>query len=184
MAKDGTLRGATATGRPKKAIKEKIDAGNPGHRPLGVLDIPDNLEAAELEGVTMPPIEEYMLANQKDGKPLKAPEIYTKTYNWLIKLGVDKLVNSQLVSQYAMSVSRWIQCEEAVSTLGFLAKHPTTGAAMTSPFVSMSQAYMKQSNVAWMQIFQIVKENCTSDYSGRTPQDDTMEMLLKARERQ
>lgn len=183
MAKDGSMRGATATGRPKKPINEKISAGNPGHRPLGILDIPDNLDAPNLEGVQMPPVEDYMLSHQKDGKPLKAPEIFTKTYDWLIKLGVDRLVNSQLVSQYAMSVSRWIQCEEAISSLGFLAKHPTTGAAMTSPFVSMSQAYMKQSNIAWMQIFQIVKDNCTTDYSGKTPQDDVMEMLLKARER-
>ena len=166
MAKDGSMRGATATGRPKKPINEKISAGNPGHRPLGILDIPDNLDAPNLEGVQMPPVEDYMLSHQKDGKPLKAPEIFTKTYDWLIKLGVDRLVNSQLVSQYAMSVSRWIQCEEAISSLGFLAKHPTTGAAMTSPFVSMSQAYMKQSNIAWMQIFQIVKDNCTTDYSG------------------
>lgn len=28
---------------------------------------------------------------------------------------------------YAMSVSRWIQCEHAISEYGFLAKHPTTG---------------------------------------------------------
>ena len=48
-----------------------------------------------------------------------------------------------MVEQYAMSVSRWIQCEEIVSSTGFLAKHPTTGAAIASPYVSMSQSYMK-----------------------------------------
>ena len=79
-----------------------------------------------------------------------------------------------------MSVSRWVQCEEAVSEYGFLAKHPTTGAAIASPYVSMAQSFMKQTNQAWMQIFQIVKENSLSDY-GITPQDDAMERLLRAR---
>ena len=45
----------------------------------------------------------------------------------------------------------------------------------------MSQSFMKQTNVAWMQIFQIVKENCTEDFSGPNPEDDVMERLLRAR---
>jgi hypothetical protein len=86
-----------------------------------------------------------------------------------------------MVEQYAMSVSRWIQCEEIVSSTGFLAKHPTTGAAIASPYVTMSQSYMKQTNYCWMQIYQIVKENCSVEFQGNTPQDDVMERLLRAR---
>ena len=59
--------------------------------------------------------------------------------------------------------------------------HPTTGAAIASPYVSMSQSYMKQTNYCWMQIYQIVKENCSVEFSGNTPQDDVMERLLRAR---
>ena len=45
MAKDGTVRGGarTGAGRPKKALSEKLAAGNPGGRKLGVLDIPDTM---------------------------------------------------------------------------------------------------------------------------------------------
>lgn len=68
-----------------------------------------------------------------------------------------------------------------ISEFGFLAKHPTTGNAIASPYVSMSQAYMKQVNQIWYQIFQVVKENCSSDFS-HTPMDDTMERLLTARQ--
>ncbi|MPM36637.1 hypothetical protein SDC9_83236 [bioreactor metagenome] len=82
-----------------------------------------------------------------------------------------------------MSAARWIQCEEAVTEFGFLAKHPTTGSAIQSPYVAMSQSYMIQTNRLWYEIFQIVKENCGSDYSGTTPQDDVMERLLTARRR-
>ena len=91
------------------------------------------------------------------------------------------LVNNQLIEQYAMSVSRWIQCEEAISEFGFLAKHPTTGNAIASPYVAMSQTYMKQVNQVWYQIYQIVKENCSTEYGESTPQDDLMERLLRAR---
>lgn len=38
---------------------------------------------------------------------------------------------------------------------------------------------MKQINQSWYQIYQIVKENCSVEYSG-APQDDLMERLLKA----
>ena len=69
----------------------------------------------------------------------------------------------------------------AISEFGFLAKHPTTGAAIASPYVSMSQNYMKQVNNLWYQIFQIVKENCSSEFTGATPQDDVMERLLRTR---
>ena len=78
-----------------------------------------------------------------------------------------------------MSVARWIQCEEAVSEFGFLAKKPS-GTVISSPYVTMGREYMKQANAAWFQIFQVVKENCAVELSGRTPQDDVMERLLRA----
>ena len=136
---------------------------------------------AEIEGADVPPVKEYLRATQKNGKDLCAEEVYRDTWNWLKARGCEMLVNNQLIEQYAMSVSRWIQCEEAISEFGFLAKHPTTGNAIASPYVAMSQTYMKQVNQVWYQIYQIVKENCAVEYGGRSPQDDLMERLLSAR---
>ena len=79
-----------------------------------------------------------------------------------------------------MSVSRWVQCENIISQTGMLARHPTTGNAIASPYVSMSQAYMKQINSSWYQIYQIVKENCSSEFQG-SPNDDLMERLLRSK---
>ena len=159
MAKDGTMRGGPrfGQGRPPKAIQEKIAAGNPGGRKLQIMEVPDATDLSEN-------VEEL-----------------TGEEEWLKGRGCEKLVNPQLVSQYAMTVARWIQCEEAISEYGFIAKHPTTNAAIASPYVSMSQNYMKQVNQLWYQIYQIVKENCLTDYGGQTPQDDAMERLLRAR---
>jgi len=173
-AKDGTQRGGArvGAGRKAKALTDKINEG----ASASVLQFPD-----ELLGADMPAVKDYLKANQKNGRDLLAEEIYKETYTWLAARGCEKAVYSQLIEQYAMSVSRWIQCEEAISEYGFLAKHPTTGNAIASPYVSMSQAYMKQVNQIWYQIFQVVRENCSVEFSG-TPMDDTMERLLTARQ--
>ena len=180
MAKDGTNRGGAraGAGRKPKALREKLDAGNPGNRPLRRLDIPENIE-----GVDMPKPSDYLSAMQRDGKPLGADEIYTKMCRWLGKLGCDKLVNPLLVEQYSMCAARWMQCEEAVTKYGLVGKHPTvTTSVVQSPFVSMSHSYLKQAQQMWLQIYQVVKENCTVDIDSGGVFDDPMEKLLRARE--
>jgi len=42
--------------------------------------------------------------------------------------------------------------------------------------------YMNQAVRLWNEIFQIVKENCSTDYDDAAPQNDLMERLLRARE--
>lgn len=179
MAKDGTMRGGPRanSGPKKKSLVEKVIEGRVK------LDSSASVlpEPVEIEGVDVPPVKDFLKAKQKNGKDLCAEEVYKTTYLWLKKRGCEKLVSTQLLDQYAMSVSRWVQCEEAISEFGFLAKHPTTGNAMQSPYVAMSQNYMKQVNQVWFQIYQIVKDNCSGDYGGANPQDDLMERLLKTR---
>ncbi len=180
MAKDGTARGGAraGSGRKSKALAEKLENGNPGGRKLTVMELPTD---ADLTGSDMPEVKSYMKERQKGGEEFDAAEIFEETWLWLKERGCEKLVSTQLIRNYAMSVSRWIQCEHAISEFGFLAKHPTTGQAISSPYVSMSQNYMKQVNNLWYQIFQIVKENCSAEFMGATPQDDVMERLLRSR---
>ena len=180
MAKDGTNRGGArvGAGAKKKPLADKIAEGNPGKRALTVIDF-DN--AADLEGQPMPKPSAMLSATQKDGKKLIAADVYEATWNWLAERRCTALVSPQLLERYAMSVARWIQCEEAITEYGFLAKHPTTGNAIASPYVAMSQTYMKQVNQIWYQIFQVVKENCSVEWQGGTPQDDVMERLLRTR---
>jgi len=176
VAKDGTMRGGPrpGQGRPRKALTDKINDGTADN--ALVLPTP-----AEFTGEDVPPVKEYLKAQQKTGKGFCAEEVYKEVYLWLKARGCERLVSSQLIEQYAMTVSRWVQCEEAISEYGFLAKHPTTGNAIASPYVSMSQQYMKQSNQIWYQIYQVVKENCSVDFGGVSPHDDMMEKLLRAK---
>jgi hypothetical protein len=180
LSKDGTNRGGArpGSGQRKKPLHDKILEGNPGKRPLTVVEFKDT---ADLQGQTMPPPREFLKSTQKNGKQSLAVEIYEGTWQWLHERRCAHLIPAQLLEQYAQSVSRWIQCEESITEFGFLAKHPTTGNAIPSPYVAMSQSFMKQANNLWFQIYQVVKENSAADYRGNTPHDDAMERLLNAR---
>ena len=138
-------------------------------------------DPVRLDGEDIPAVKDYLKAKQKNGRPLRAEEIYNEVYAWLKERGCEKLVSRLLVEQYAMAVARWIQCEECITEYGFLAKHPTTGNAIPSPYVAMSQSFSKQANNLWYQIYQVVRENCSVEYKGATPHDDMMERLLTAR---
>lgn len=182
LAKDGTYRGNhpgnyTGAGRKKKPLSEKIQEGKTG---MTVMAMP---EVSNFEGVDVPPPREFMRAQQKNGRNIYAEEIRRDTWKWLKERRCDTLVNPQLIDQYAMSVARWIQVEEVINDYGFLAKHPTTGAAIMSPYVKMAQDYVKQVNQSWFQISQIVRDNCSEQYSGPNPQDDIMERLLTMKRR-
>ena len=173
MAKDGTNRGGArpGAGRPRKALAEKIAEGKTAEVMM---------QPAEIESAETPPVRDFMTELQRDGTKLLADEVYTETYEWLKERSCEKIVSRQLVEQYAMSISRWIHCEQIVTKYGYISKHPTTGAAIASPYVAMSQNYMKQANQIWNQIFQIVRENCSVEFQGN-PQEDMMENLLRSR---
>lgn len=161
-------------GRKKKAVTEKAASGNPGGRKLTVLDIPD------VEGTAMPKPKDILSAKQRDGTELRAKAIYEETWQWLDNIGCSSYVSPQTIERYAMCVARWIQCEEMTNELGFLSKHPTTGKPITSPFINIGINYMNQAARQWDAIMQIVKENCTVDFSGANPNDD-LERLLHQR---
>ena len=119
MAKDGTNRGGArmGAGAKKKPLADKIAEGNPGKRALTVIDFDSH--AADLEGQPMPKPSRLLSAKQKDGKKLQAAEIYKNTWEWLHERGCSHLIPVQILEQYAMAISHWIQCEEAISEYGF-----------------------------------------------------------------
>lgn len=189
MAKDGTNRGGrrVRAGDKPQPLTDKIAKG----KAAKILEIPDLkpetlLEADELEvdadlsGEDMPSPSDFLSSRQKDGKPLGADALFIETWKWLRDRGCEKFVNPRLIEAYAQAFTRYIQCEEAISLYGLLGKHPTTGGAISSPFVQMSQSFQKQANLLWYEIFDIVKQNSTTAFISN-PQDDIMESLLAGR---
>jgi hypothetical protein len=189
MAKDGTNRGGrrVRSGDKPLPLTDKITRGKAAKileaadlKPGSILDAEDLDSGPDLYGEDMPAPSEYLSARQKDGKPLGANQLYIETWRWLKERGCEKFINPRLIEAYAQAFTRYIQCEEAISLYGLLGKHPTTGGAMASPFVQMSQSFQKQANLLWYEIFDIVKQNCTTAFVGN-PQDDIMEALLSGR---
>lgn len=169
MGKRGPAPGTG--GRPRKALQDKILEGNPSKRKIQVLEVPT------LEGVEMPQPKEFLSEEQKDGHEFQAKKIYEETWHWLKERKCETLVSPSTLERYALSFARLIQTEHALSKYGFLSKHPTTGAAVTSPYVNIANMYMKQTNQLWNTIYSIVRENCSTDYEG-SPHQDLMESLL------
>ena len=189
MAKDGTNRGGrrVKAGSKPDSLTDKMKLGRSAKvfEPLD-FDIDDDFETdsfmdvSDLEGENIPRPSEYLSAEQKDGTHLKADKIFKETWLWLKKRKCESFVNPRLVEAYSQAFARYVQCEEAISKFGFLGKHPTTGAAIANPFVQMSVSFGKQANLLWYEIFDIVKQNCTTEFND-TPHDDVMELLLTAR---
>ena len=189
MAKDGTNRGGrrVRAGAKPDPLGEKLAAGRAATRLEDPLNEPFNFagndigDGAVLAGETMPEPSDYLSEIQRDGKPLGADLVYRETWQWLDQRGCSQFVAPRLIEAYAQAFTRYVQCEQAISKFGLLGKHPTTGAAIASPFVDMSQSFGKQANVYWYEIYEIVRATCTTDYTGTTPGDEVMEQLLNAR---
>ncbi|MCM1275481.1 MAG: P27 family phage terminase small subunit [Lachnospiraceae bacterium] len=112
----------------------------------------------DLKSIAMPPIKEYLEAVQRDGSKLCAGDVMRETVEWLRANGCESVVSAQMVEQYAMSVARWVHLEEMISKYGYIAKHPTTGAAMQSPYVTMAQGYLKQAAAIRAEILLLIKD--------------------------
>ena len=86
----------TGAGRKKTALKDRIENGGD----LGMLDIP------EMEGAEMPEPHEFLSAEQRDGNPLQAKEIYEETWTWLKQVGCAAKVSPALIERLAETDTR------------------------------------------------------------------------------
>ena len=176
MAKDGTNRGGkrTGAGRKRKPLAEKIQEG----KKATALSFPnvDPYDNPEIDK-----IKNFLSTEQVSGAgELYGKEVFEQMVDWLRLHNAAHLVNPQLLEQYSMAMARWIQAENKISDHGFLGQHPTTRAIISNPYVSIAQAYLKQANLLYQQIFSIVAANSTEPVTGN-PQDAMMEKLLTHR---
>jgi len=101
-------------------------------------------EKKKIRSAELPPVKKFLAEIQRDGSELCAADIYAETMDRLISCGCENAVSRQIVEEYAMSVARWTHIERLITKYGYIAKHPTTGEPMQSPYVAMAQNYMKQ----------------------------------------
>lgn len=176
MPKGGRRPGA---GRPKKPLSEKLLEGNPGKRKITVLEFDAPLEAVELPS---PP--EYLTdAAKGSGAYPGAAVIFESVTKWLEQTGCLHLISPEHISEYALLKARWLECEEKNAQHGLLAKHPTSGQPIASPFVRIGIDYLKAADNAWSKIWAVVSQNSERDFRSTSPNNDIMERLLSGGKR-
>ena len=153
-------------GRPKKSATEKALEGNPGKRPIEVVDFSD---ADEIPAT--PP---------KWMTDTRAKEIYTFVYEWLKKIGCTKGILPSHLEEYAICKSRWHECENQIERVGMVMKD-NQGKIISSPYLEHARNYLKQSNEVWSKIYQVVRETKLKEWDNANPNDDVMEKLLGGR---
>jgi len=172
LAKDGTNRGGfrVGAGRKKKPLAEKILDGQ-ADKPEVVVPIVADL--------AIPEPRDFINTEQRGlaGVANESRAIYDDTMKWLAERGCADVVPRGMVEKYAVATARWEQCDKLMSMGGITGKHPTTGAQIASPFVSMSLHWLKQANQQWHLIEAKVQEFCGDDISG-AKRSDPMEQIL------
>jgi hypothetical protein len=136
------------SGRKKSYTATRVLNGTAESNELPALSI-----HGELSGEEMPKPNEYLIKQSKGvSTENRGKEIYEKLWNWLKERDCHLLVNPENLQQYALSLARCEQCENAIHDYGFLAKHPTTGQPIESPYVKIAQKYQKQAQGQWAQM--------------------------------
>jgi len=166
----------TGSGRKKMTEKNKQLYGKVPVKSKG-----KNFKGTELEPCECPEPHPYMSMTTKNAGENLSKQIYDEVYAWLKDRKCEYLVQPQLIEQYALSYARYAQAETAIHQFGLLAKNQNSGNAEPSPFIEISQTYLKQSQSIWLSIYATVKDSCIQ-YSGEDlPEDDLMEKLLSGK---
>jgi hypothetical protein len=170
VAKDGTTRGGAraGAGRKPKALAEKILEGNPGKRPIKVVEFYGVPASGELS-----PPDFLKIASKETAENYPtADRIYTQVAAWLAGTGCANLVSPTLVEDFAINRRAFFECEYMNKRLGRI-----TG-GKRSPYVDMAVQYAGLMRVAWDRIWNIVAQNTEKRFEGGGVADDAMERLL------
>lgn len=164
------------SGRKKKPLAEKVLDGNPGKRTPKVLELPEQ-NSASLE----PPdyIEDFPVDKDWIDVEPKIGMLYKRIVGWLQGTGCLHLINPELIYDYVRLKYRWLECEEIVRAK--LIKFNINGDWGVNPVYQMGLDYKKAANAEWDKIWEIVAQNCATDFSMNDPNNDIMESLLRGR---
>lgn len=165
-------------GRKKKPLAEKLLEGNPGKRPIKVIEFEDVGAVLDSE-VFVPEAPEFLSAvtRKTEGVPT-ASEIYNKLAGWLNDTGCLKLINPSLIEDFSVNRSAWLECEAANTRHGRIIKGGDGATAKRSPYVDMAIYYYDAYFKAWDKIWAIVSQNSEKTYTGFGHDVDPMEALL------
>jgi hypothetical protein len=153
-------------GRPRKPLSVRIDEGVDGvsHRKPKVLEFPENQNnqtenKSKNQKSKLPTFLEMSSKEGGDDLP-SAAAIYEQTLEWVISTGCERFVSKQLIEDFAFTRRSYLECEFMSKKLGRVMQ-----GGKPSPYVKASQEYLKLTTALYREIWSIVAQNSTTDFT-------------------
>jgi hypothetical protein len=162
------------SGRPKKPTAEKLLDGNPGKRPIKVIEFVEaNLPVEALDPDLTAPDFLKLASKEAANKYPTADVIFAQVAQWLQGTGCSHLISPTLIEDFAINRRAFFECEYMNKKHGRIAK------GKRSPYVDMAVQYATLMRTAWDRIWAIVMQNTEKLYgSARHNGEDVLEILL------
>ena len=157
-------------GRPRKALSARIEEGVDAvsHRKPKVLDFPpenqnnQNIQKSKNQNskLALPSFLDMTSKEGDDSLP-SASDIYRQTLDWIVSAGCEKFVPPQLIEDFAFTRRGYLECEYMNKRLGRVLQ-----GGKPSPYIRAALDYMKQATAFYREIWAIVAQNSTKDFTG------------------
>jgi len=160
-------------GRPRKALSARIEEGVDAvsHRKPQVLDFPpDNQNQKSNEKSknqnnqkSKPALPSFLDMASKEGDETlpSASDIYTLMLEWVKSTGCERFVPPLLMEDFAFTRRSYLECEYMSKKLGRVMQ-----GGKASPYVRHALEYAKQATAFYREIWAIVSQNSTKDFTG------------------
>lgn len=86
-------------------------------------------------------------------------EIQSMIESELQKTGCYNVIPHFYIESCARCYSRYLECEKQNDRFGLLAKNHSNGAVSPSPYVQIGLTYLREGNMIWEKIMNIVRKN-------------------------
>jgi hypothetical protein len=150
-------------GRPRKPLSVRIEEGvdKISHRKPKVLAFPDEpVNQNNNQNAKMPTFLEMSSKEGGDDLP-SAVEIYRQTLDWVISSGCERFVPKQLIEDFSFVRRGYLEAESMNRRLGRVIQ-----GGKQSPYVRIAVEYLKQMTALYREIWTIVAQNSTTDFTG------------------
>ena len=161
------------SGRPRKALAQKILEGHPDKRKPKVLDIKPG------EHTTVPIYPERLAyyPARFQGEPT-SQDIWNETVAFLETTGCLHMIKPLLIEQYSLLLAKFFEAERIISKAVLVYDDEKRDNIREHPAVDVSHKYLRMAQMVWDKIWAIVQQNSEKSYNSNS-HDDLMSGLLR-----
>jgi hypothetical protein len=157
----------SGAGRPKKPLSARLaeGIGEVRHETPKVIEFPPEQPPPKAEKAKTAKIMTFLEMTSKEGGDIlpTASEIHAETVEWIKKTGCEQFIMPQLIQDFALTRRSYLESEYMNKRLGRVVQGARGG--MLSPYVKASIEYLKQMTQLYREIWMIIAQNSTTEYT-------------------